>query len=162
MRSESPSGMCTKLHTVAVSNNRDRMPRSLYHCLFAPHIYVVLRIHSIRGEPHIQRNASWEVATTASSFCNEPHQSHVLFVKVTHSTTFASWSQHYFVEIRKPSGMWTKLHTVAASNNRDHMPRSLYYCLFAPHTYGVVLHAHSIHGEPHIQHNASGEVATLV
>jgi len=39
LRSESPSGMCAKLHTVAENNNRDHMPRSLYYCLFAPHIY---------------------------------------------------------------------------------------------------------------------------
>jgi len=28
----------------------------------------------------------------------------------------------------------TKLHTVTASNNGDHPARSLYYCLFTPHT----------------------------
>jgi len=28
--------------------------------------------------------------------------------------------------------MCAKFHTVAASNNRDHATRSLYYCLFAP------------------------------
>jgi len=33
-----------------------------------------------------------------------------------------------------PSGMSANLRTVAASNNRVHMPWSLYYCLFAPHT----------------------------
>ena len=33
-----------------------------------------------------------------------------------------------------PSGMCAELRTVAASNNRDHPTRSLYYCLFAPHT----------------------------
>ena len=33
-----------------------------------------------------------------------------------------------------PSGMRAELRTVAASNNRDHPTRSLYYCLFAPHT----------------------------
>ena len=32
-----------------------------------------------------------------------------------------------------PSGMCAELRTVAASNNRDHPTRSLYYCLFAPH-----------------------------
>ena len=39
LRSESPSGMCTKLHTVAASNNRHHIPWSLSYCLFAPHIY---------------------------------------------------------------------------------------------------------------------------
>jgi len=96
LRSESPSGMCAKLRTVAASNNREHMLRSLYYCLFAPHIYgVVLHTHSVRGEPHIQCNASREVATTSPVF-NEPH---IFFVKVSHSTTFTSWSQHHFVTI---------------------------------------------------------------
>jgi len=33
-----------------------------------------------------------------------------------------------------PSGMCAELRTVAASNNRDHPTRSLYYSLFMPHT----------------------------
>jgi len=32
--------------------------------------------------------------------------------------------------------------------------------LFAPHIYGVVLRAHAVRGEPRIQRNAGGEVAT--
>ena len=46
-------------------NNRVHMPWSLYYCLFAPYIYmgVVLRTYPVRGESHIQRNASGEVAT---------------------------------------------------------------------------------------------------
>ena len=38
LRSESLNGKCVKLHTVAASNNRDYLMRSLYYCLFAPHI----------------------------------------------------------------------------------------------------------------------------
>ena len=34
------------------------------------------------------------------------------------------------------SGKCAKLHTVVASNNRDHMPWSLYYNLFVPHIHG--------------------------
>jgi len=103
LRSESPSGMCAKLRTVVASNNRDHTPRSLYYCLFEPRIYGdVLRAHSVHGEPHIQRNANGEVTTTSPPFCNEPHRSHVLSAKVSHSTTFTSWSQHHFVAIRKP------------------------------------------------------------
>jgi len=49
---------------------------------------------------------------------------------------------------------------VAASNNRDHLSRSLYYCLFGPHTYIFVLHACPIRGESHNQRNTTGEVAT--
>jgi len=65
------------------------------------------------------------------------------------------------VATESPRGKYAKLHTVAASNNRVHPMRSLYYCLFVPHTYGVVLHAHSIRGELHIQRNASRKVATV-
>jgi len=36
-----------------------------------------------------------------------------------------------------PSGKCAKLHAMAAaSNNKDHMPLSLYYRLFVPHIYG--------------------------
>jgi len=59
-----------------------------------------------------------------------------------------------------PSGICAKLRTVAASNNRDHPTRSLYYCLFGPHTYIFVLRAHPVRGESHNQRNATGEVAT--
>jgi len=34
----------------------------------------------------------------------------------------------------KPEWQIRKLHTVTASNNRDHPTRSLYYCLFVPYT----------------------------
>ena len=61
-----------------------------------------------------------------------------------------------------PSDKCAKLRTVAASNNRDHPTRSLYYCLFAPHTYIFVLRAHPVRGESHNQRNTTGEVATAV
>ena len=64
LRSEILSGMCAKLRTVAASNNRDHLTRSLYYCLFAPRIYIfVLRAHPARGESHNQRNDTREVAT---------------------------------------------------------------------------------------------------
>ena len=43
---------------------------------------------------------------------------------------------------------------------RNSTPQSLYYCLFAPHIYGVILRAHPVRGESHIQRNANGEVVT--
>jgi len=64
-----------------------------------PHLYgVALHAH---GEPCIQRSTSGEVATTSPPFYNELHRSHVVFVKVSHGTTFTSWSQHQFVAIGK-------------------------------------------------------------
>ena len=59
------------------------------------------------------------------------------------------------------SGKCAKLRTEAESNNRDHAPHSLYHCLFAPHIRGVVLRAHPVRGESHVQHNANREVATI-
>ena len=68
-----------------------------------------------------------------------------------------------FVLLRSeiPSSMCAKLRTVVASNNRDHPTRPLYYCLFAPRIYIVVLRAHPVPGESHIQRNATGEVVTV-
>ena len=57
--------------------------------------------------------------------------------------------------------MDAKLRTVVASNNRVHPTRSVFDCLFAPNISGVVLRAHSVHGEPRIQRKASGVVATV-
>ena len=94
-----------------------------------------------------------------------------------------------FVLLRSeiPSGICAKLRTVAASNNRVHMPWSLsayagryvqsftsYYrqsfhatitlllLVRATYIYGVVLHAHPVRGESHNQRNTTGEVATVV
>ena len=142
LRSESLSGMCTKLHTVGTSNNRDHTPRSLCYCLFAPHIYymgVVLRAHSICGESCIQSNASGEVATKSLTFFNKkPHPSiarsfvwrlHPAWPPNPGHSTILLWSKSL-------SSMCAKLHTVVAINNRDHTPQSLCYCLFVPHIYG--------------------------
>jgi len=89
----------------------------------ATYIYfVVLRTHPFRGESHNQRNTTGEVATTPPPFYNEPHRSHVLCVKDELGTTSTSWSQHHFVAIGSPRAKCAKLRTVAASNNRVHMP----------------------------------------
>jgi len=59
LRSERPSGKCANLHTVAASNNRNHLTRSLYYC-FPRHMYmgVILRAYSVHAESHIQRNAN--------------------------------------------------------------------------------------------------------
>jgi len=59
-----------------------------------------------------------------------------------------------------PSSKCAKLHTVAASNSRDH-DHSIIAC--SRHIYmGVVLRAHPVRGESHIQRNANREVATTL
>jgi len=68
-----------------------------------PHIYmdVILCAHPVRDESHIQCNANREVETTSPPVYNEPHQLHVLFVKVARGTNFTSWTQNHFVAIGK-------------------------------------------------------------
>jgi len=56
LRSESPSGNSAKLHTMAASNNRDHPTRSLFYCLFAPHIY---------GRCSLRTSRSWWIAHLA-------------------------------------------------------------------------------------------------
>jgi len=63
---------------------------------------MVLFFTHIRGESHNQRKTTGEVATTCPPFYNEPHRSHVLWVKAELRTTFTSWSQHHFVAIGNP------------------------------------------------------------
>jgi len=64
---------------------------------------------------------------------------------------------HILILLRSeiPSSMCAKLRTVAPSNNRDHPTRSLYYCLFAPHTYIFVLRPHPLRGESYCTINAT-------
>ena len=70
--------VCKASHSVS-----KQQQRLLYYCLFAPHVYmgVILRAHPVRGESHIQCNASGEVATTSPPFHNKPHRSYILFCK---------------------------------------------------------------------------------
>jgi len=68
LRSEIPSGICAKLHTVAASNNRVHVPWSLYYIacsrhvyiwvLFFPHIPFVVN-HTINATP-LERLQHWK------------------------------------------------------------------------------------------------------
>jgi len=49
---------------------------------------------------------------------------------------FLNYVQHIFPGKTKKCRGCCDRKARAASNNRDHMPWSLYYCLFAPHVYG--------------------------
>jgi len=63
LKARTASEQSFTLWSVAASNNRDHAPRSL--SAYASH-HIVLRAHSARCEPRIQRNASREVATLES------------------------------------------------------------------------------------------------
>ena len=128
------------------------------------HIYLCVAVctHPVRGESHIQCNDSWEVAGASAPFYNEPHRSHVLVIKVALGTTFTTWSKHHFVVIGKAEQQVRKAsHCGNKQQQRFHVVIIL-FLLFVPHVYmGVVLHAHPVRGESHIQHNTNWEVATL-
>ena len=121
------------------------------------HMYmgVILCAHPVRGESHMQRNASGEVATTPPPFYNEPHWLHVLFVNAAPSTPFTSWSQHHFVAIRKPEQQVRKVshwqQAIIEITWWDH------FVIACSHIYvGGILHAHPICGESHIQRQRRG------
>jgi len=128
-RDRSPCTLVVTFNHSQASIGRAFTPWSLYYCLFEPRIYiVVLRAHPVHGESHIQRNATGEFATTSSplfttnrtnltSF-SEGFTRHNLHILVTGTAPF-------FCNQKSPSGMYTKLHTTAASNNRIHVLRSL-------------------------------------
>jgi len=143
LRLEILSGMCAKLRTVAVSNNRVHMLWSLYYCLFMPHICMVL---FFTHTPSV-------VNHTINATAPERLQQRPLFFTMNHTDrTFFVWRLnsarpphpgHSTILLRSEisSGMCTKLRTVAASN-RVHMPWSLYYCLFAPRICVVLFFTH--------------------
>jgi len=94
------------------------------------HIYlcVALRAHPVRGESHFQCNANWELAITS-----------LLFAMNSIYRTFFLWRLHLappshpghstsLLWLEKPSSECAKLHTVEASNNRDH---TSYYSISA-------------------------------
>ena len=122
---------------------------SIIACSCHIHIFLFFT-HPVRGESH-----------TINATPPERLQQHPLLLQRTApNRTFFVWRLnsagpshrgHSTILLRSeiPSGICANLRTVAASNNRVHIPWSLYYCLFAPHTYIFVLRAHSVRGESH-------------
>ena len=154
---------CTKLHTVAATNNRDHPTRSLYYCFFTSHIclccslrtshlwWIALSMqHLLRGCNNVPSFLQW-TAPVAHCFyegCTW-HHLHILVkpplfydwkAQAASMQSFTFWQQAT-IEIPR------RVHSVSA-------------CL--RHTYmGVVHHVHPVCGESHIQHNTNGVVATL-
>ena len=159
LRSEIPSSMCAKLRTVAASNNRDHarnlssrtlvimfnrshvnigrattsqsllllLARVTYiMVLFFTHIPFVVN-HTINATP-LERLQQHPLLFTMN------HIDHMFFVWRLNSacpphpghSTILLWSEI-------PSGMYAKLRTMAASNNRDHARNLSYYCLLTLH-----------------------------
>jgi len=82
-------------------------------------------------KPHFQCNANWEVATTSTRFCNEPHLFHVLFWRLHLAPPSHPGQSTTLLWEERPSSKWAQLHTVAPSNNKGSTSCSHYFCLFA-------------------------------
>ena len=114
---------------------RASTPRSLYHCMFAPHIWMMLFFTHI---PLVGNH-------TFNATPPERLQQHpLLFTTNRTNRTFFVWRLnsarpshpgHSTILLRSeiPSGMCAKLRTVAARNSRNHARNLSCYCLLAPH-----------------------------
>ena len=126
------------LHTVAASNNRDHLMRSLYHCLF-PHAYIfVLCADPARGESHINATPPERLQQYLLLYTTN-RTDHTFFVwRLNLARPSHPGHSNILLRSEIPSGMCAKFHTVAASNNRDHASQSL-LLLLARATYIAVL-----------------------
>jgi len=94
--------VCKAPHRGSKQQSRSCIAISLtIACSHHAYIFFILRTHPVHVESHNQRNATGEVATTSPPFYNEPHRSHVLYVKAEFGPTSTSWSQHHFVEVSR-------------------------------------------------------------
>ena len=152
LRSEIPSGMCTKLRTVATSNNRDNARNLSYYCLLAISLTVACSqslLLLLARPTHMMvlffTHIPFVVNHTFNAIPPERLQQHPLLFTTNYTDrTFFVWKLnsvrpshpgHSTILLRSeiPSGMRAKLRTVAASNNRDNARNLSYYCLLALH-----------------------------
>jgi len=158
LRSESPSGMCARFHTVAASKNREiiRRDHSIIAC--SHHIYIWVYssctsrswwiAYSTQRQPRGCNNIpsfSQRTAPIARSLCEgwTRHDLHILVTALfccdRKVQSFTLWQQ-LTIEITR----------------RDH---SIITCSCQTYV-GVILRAHPVRGESHIQRKANREVAT--
>jgi len=161
LRSKGTGGKCAKFHAVAASNNKDHLTWLLYYCLFAPHIFVCCSSRTSR--------LWWIALSTQHQLrgCNNiPRLQWMFFLWRLHLAPPSHPGQRAtLLWLENPSSKCAKVHTVAASNNRDPTSCSFYFCLFVPHSVymGVLLYACPVRDELHIQQHANQEItiATL-
>jgi len=153
---ESQSGMCAKLRTVAASNKRDHAPQSLYYCLFAPHVCGV-----------VLRHIPFVVNRTFNAMPAERLQQHLLLFTTNRTEGFTQNDLHILVTTSfccdRKARAACALSFALWQQATEIMSRNYSIIACSRHLYsGVDLRAHSVRGEPHIQRNASGEVATVI
>jgi len=78
LRSESPSGKCAKLHTVAASNNWDH---PIIACSWHIHKWVIFFAHIPFMVNRTFNECQQRRCNNIPSFYNKQHRSHVLFAK---------------------------------------------------------------------------------
>ena len=154
--------MSAKFRTVAASNNRDHACNLSYYCLLTLHIWWCYSSRTSRSwwitqsTQHHRRGCnnipSFLQRTTpiARSLCEgwTPHDLHILVTasfccdrksRAACARSFAPWQQAT-IEIMLAISL-----SIACSHYTHD---------------GVILHAHPVRGESHIQRNTTGEVAT--
>ena len=101
---------------------------------------VVLHAHPVRGESHLKQHHR-RGCNNIPSFLQQTNRTFFVW-RLTLARP--SHPSHSTILLRSeiPSDMCAKLRTVAASNNRVHMPWTLCYCLFAPHKCMVLFFTH--------------------
>ena len=82
--------------------------------------------HTVNATPTDKRNG-------IASFLQWTAPIARFFVKFAPGTTFTSWSKHHLFWLERLSSKSARLHTVAASNNKDPTSCSFCFCLFATH-----------------------------
>jgi len=114
------------------------------------------------------------VNRTSNTTPTERLQQHpLLFTMNRTDCTFFLWRLHpaqpsrpshstILLRSESSSSKCAKLHIVTASNNRDHLRRSFYYCLFMQHIYACYSSHLSLSWwipQSHVQRNANREVS---
>jgi len=132
---------------------------------------------SILLQPHWVKPASTSTCLFSRLCTRRSEQLHAAFVnnlcgrahccdrksRAAYAQSFALWQQatiEFTWHDHSPRTLVVTFNGSQVNIGRASTPRSLFYCLFAPHISGVVLRAHPVRGESHNQRNTTGEVAT--
>jgi len=118
-----------------------------------------LPLRTISSKQGVSASKHSELANQSQACCCDRKS------RAAYAQSFATWQQATIeFTCHDHSSRTLLLRSIVhiVSIGRASTPRSLFYCLFAPHIYnGVIVHAHPVRGESHNQRNTTGEVATV-
>ena len=120
----SPRMLVVTFNGSQVSIGRASTPRSLYYCLFTPHICMVLFFTHIPSMVNRTINATPPERLQQHPLLFTMNRTDRMFFVWRLNSTRPSYPGHSTILLRSEilSGICAKLRTVAASNNRVHMP----------------------------------------